>query len=311
MVTTDFAQHPGHLQHAQTHWHTPHAATQRGQHLKVLEAERELLDARPWDEPAQEEYTGKSRRRSDRIGKQVGHIGKDAGASVRKRLGRIVAIRQALRNSRSPNARPDRSCAPERQHFPRIGAYRRDLIAEKSVTPGRERQGRRGLARALGSHEHNAAFPDLNRGRMKEQHIALKTQDPVDGKIRDERLPDLLSIHDREIPIHRDQRVKRLLAQRYCLPTRGSRRSGDVVSIGEKSPAELDGVQIFGIVEGYSRHIRLVERTDNTSNAKGAMTAPLRINNTFRIDLSETKVQRLVVGVQLEPTIPEPVPADV
>ena len=65
----------------------------------VLEAERELLDARPWGEPAQEEYTGKSRRRSDRIGKQVGHIGKDAGASVRKRLGRIVAIRQALRNS--------------------------------------------------------------------------------------------------------------------------------------------------------------------------------------------------------------------
>jgi hypothetical protein len=67
--------------------------------LKVLEAERELLDARPRGEPTQEEYTGKSRRRSDGIGKQVGNIGKDAGASVRECLGWILAIRQALRNS--------------------------------------------------------------------------------------------------------------------------------------------------------------------------------------------------------------------
>jgi hypothetical protein len=34
--------------------------------------------------------------------------------------------------------------------------------------------------------------------RTKEQDVSLKAQDPVDGKIGDERLPGLPPIHDRE-----------------------------------------------------------------------------------------------------------------
>jgi hypothetical protein len=89
------------------------------------------------------------------------------------------------------------------------------------------------------------------------------------------------------------------------LPSRGSPRPSEVAAIGEERPAELYGVQVFGIIESNCRHMRLVERTDRTSDAKRAFAAPFRINDTFRIELPEPKVQRLVIGVQLEPATPE------